>query len=290
MKGIILSGGSGSRLHPITKATSKQLIPVYDKPMIYYTISTFIEGGIKDILIITNKEYLPIYKKILKNGHDFGVKISYEIQQKPNGIAEAFLIGKNFIKKDEVCLILGDNIFYGQDIKFIFKNSYQNLNNNIASIVGKEVSNFNMYGVAHLDKRNKLLKIIEKPKKKYSKIAITGLYFYPNDVVHKALSLKPSKRNELEITDLNNIYIKEKRMDLYVLKKESAWFDMGTHESLLEASMYIAAIEKRQNQKIGCLEEIALANQFIGIKKFNQLVKMLPNCSYKDYLINIIKK
>jgi len=290
MKGIILSGGTGSRLHPITKATSKQLVPVYDKPMIYYTVSTLIEGGIKDILVITNKEYIDSYKKILKNGNDFGVKISYAIQNKPNGIAESFIIGKKFIKKDNVCLILGDNVFHSPNIKSIFDKSYKNLLNNTASIVGKEVSNYKMYGVANLNKKNDLINIIEKPKKKYSKIAITGLYFYPNDVIKKALSLNLSKRNELEITDLNNIYIKEKKMKLYVLEKESAWFDMGTHESLLEASMYIAAIEKRQNQKIACLEEVALFNNFISKNKFKKLLKKLPKSSYKDYLENLLVK
>ncbi len=288
MKGIILSGGYGTRLYPITKSISKQLVPVYDKPMIYYSLSTFIEGGIKDILIITNKEYLNTYKKLLNNGSDYGLKISYSIQNKPKGIAEAFIIGKKFIADDNVALILGDNIFYGENIKNIFTKSEINLKKNLASIVSKEVVNFKMYGVAKLNKKNKLIKIIEKPKKDIGNLAITGLYFYPNDVTKKVNLLKPSKRNELEITDLNNLYISENRMKLYNLQKETSWFDMGTHESLLESSMFIAAIEKRQSRKIGCIEEVAFNNKYISKKKFDILKKRIPESSYKEYLNTII--
>jgi glucose-1-phosphate thymidylyltransferase len=257
LKGIILSGGKGTRLYPVTKATSKQLLPVYNKPMIYYALSTLLMIGIKDILIITTPEDLQSYKRLFGNGKKFGIKISFKIQKKPKGLADAFILGKKFIGQDPVTLILGDNIFFGADFSEKLNTAKKNcLKLNIATVFGYPVKDPNRYGVIEFDKNNKPLKIIEKPKKTFSNIAVTGLYFYPNDVIKKALKVKPSKRGELEITSINSMFLKEKRLEIIRLGKGYAWFDMGTFESLIDASNFVRTIEDRQGLEVANLKNI----------------------------------
>ena len=291
MKGIILAGGNGTRLFPITRSTSKQLIPVYDKPMIYYPLSVLMLSSIKDILIITNEQYLKNYKDLLNDGSHLGINISYKIQKNPEGIAQSFIIADEFIGNESVALILGDNIFYGEKISFFLNNDLKNLNSkNLAIIFGYEVVNAHEYGVAEIDKKNNVLSIEEKPKNPKSNISVTGFYIYPNDVIEFSKTLKPSKRNELEITDLNNIYLKQNRLILKEIGKSSAWFDMGTPDGLLDASNFIQTVEKRQGLKIACIEEIALQKKFIDILQFKDIIKNSPNNYYKKYLTKILNE
>jgi glucose-1-phosphate thymidylyltransferase len=246
MKGIILAGGTGSRLYPLTKSTSKQLLLVNDRPMIHYPISTLIDGGITDILVITNKEYLSEFKNLLGDGSDYGVKLSYEVQFEPRGIADAFIVGENFISKENVCLILGDNLFFSSEMKNIFSISKNNLNKGISTIVGCEVSEPERYGVMVFDKNNVLSHIEEKPNNPKSNYAVSGLYFYTNDIINFAKNLTPSKRGELEITDINNIYLSNKKMNVQFLDNDSVWLDTGTIEALEYASSFVKTFHSNQ--------------------------------------------
>ena len=282
MKGIILSGGQGTRLFPLTKSISKQLLPIYDKPMIYYPLSTLMSLGIKKFLIITNNFYLENYKLLLQDGSQWGIEIDYEIQENPNGIAEAFLIGKNFIDSDPVTLILGDNIFYGLD----FNKEIIDINKN-AYIYLFKVANPDRYGVANF-KNNKIISIEEKPKNPRSEYAVTGLYRYPNNVIDYVKKIKPSKRNELEITDLNNLYIKKNKLNAIKMQKGSVWLDAGTTSSIVQASQFVQTIQDRQNILFGSPEEISLLNKWISKSKFIKHIKNSPENDYYKYLKKII--
>lgn len=283
MKGIILSGGLGSRLYPVSKSISKQLLPVYDKPMIYYPLSTLIELNIKDILIITNSEYIDNYKNLLKDGKQWGIKINYLIQENPNGIAEAFILGKNFIEKQNVALILGDNIFYGINIQKISNIINNNFSGGLVSLYN--VDSPENYGVVQF--KNKIpKKIIEKPKKTFSKFAVTGLYFYDHTVTEYINLIQPSKRKELEITDLNNIYIKKKSMKFYNLEQGSVWLDAGSFKSLLQSSQFIQTIQDRQNIIIGSPDITSLKNNNISLTKFKKNLKLMGN---SEYLVSLKK-
>lgn len=284
MKGIILAGGSGTRLYPITKAVSKQLLPLYDKPMIYYPLSVLMLAGIRDILIITTPEDSPAFKRLLGDGSHFGVRLSYEVQENPNGIAEAFIIGEKFIGNDSVCLILGDNIFHGGNFSQILKKSKSAVKDNIAQVFGYYVNDPERYGVVEFDENGKCLNIEEKPTSPKSKYAVVGLYFYPKDVVEKAKEVKPSARGELEITTLNNMYLEEGRLHAVKLPRGFAWLDTGTFESLADASHYIETIEKRQGQKVACLEEIACSNGWITKDKVGEAAENLGKSEYGKYL------
>lgn len=284
MKGIILAGGSGTRLYPITKAVSKQLLPLYDKPMIYYPLSVLMLAGIRDVLIITTPEDSPAFKRLLGDGSHFGVRLSYEVQENPNGIAEAFIIGEKFIGNDSVCLILGDNIFHGGNFSQILKKSKSAVKDNIAQVFGYYVNDPERYGVVEFDENGKCLNIEEKPTSPKSKYAVVGLYFYPKDVVEKAKEVKPSARGELEITTLNNMYLEEGRLHAVKLPRGFAWLDTGTFESLADASHYIETIEKRQGQKVACLEEIAYSNGWITKDKVGEAAENLGKSEYGKYL------
>tara|TARA_B100000902_G_scaffold399952_1_gene473925 strand:- start:3144 stop:4007 length:864 start_codon:yes stop_codon:yes gene_type:complete len=286
MKGIILAGGSGSRLFPLTSSVSKQLLPIYDKPMIFYSLSVLMLAGIKDIMIISTPDDLPLYQKLLKEGKHLGVNICYAIQNHPNGIAEAFIIGEKFIGNDPVCLILGDNIFYGDQFSQFLHKVRKNLNG--ATIFGYRVKNPKEFGIIELDEKNNPISIQEKPKKPKSNYAVTGLYFYDKNVISFAKTLKPSARGELEITEINNLYLKENKLTVRLLGRGFAWLDTGTHENLIEASQFIHTVEKRQGLKIACIEEISLLNNWISPKDLKELTKKMPNSSYKEYLINLI--
>ncbi|GDX36415.1 glucose-1-phosphate thymidylyltransferase [Alphaproteobacteria bacterium] len=293
MKGIILAGGSGTRLKPLTDIICKQLLPVYDKPMIHYPLATLINIGITDILIISTPIDIPYIKKTLSDGKKYGIKISYAIQDKPNGIAESFIIAKDFIKNDSVCLILGDNIFYGSIFNYNnFKLFYKDINKNKieAMIFAYRVSDPQRYGVVELDTSGILAKTIEeKPLKPKSNWAVTGIYLYNNSVVKYAQNLNPSKRGELEITDINKIYLKRRKLAVVKLDRAVAWLDAGTHESLLEASNFVHTIEKRQGLKIACLEEVAFNNKLIGIKEIKDIIKDYSrDQNYQEYLKKII--
>ena len=288
VKGIILSGGSGSRLYPLTLGVSKQLLPVYNKPMIYYSLSVLMLSDIREVLIITTPQDNINYKRLLGNGSDLGMNIQYRIQHQPKGLAEAFIIGKDFIKKDNVCLILGDNIFYGSNFSEKINKSFVNLEKNYATIFAYPVSDPERYGVVQIDKNGKPKKIIEKPKKAISNLAVTGLYFYPNDVVEKVKKIKPSKRGELEITSINELYLKDQRLSLEILNRGFAWLDMGTNESLIDASIFVKAVENRQGLRIACIEEIAYKKKFINKKQFLRLISKFKNNSYGEYLSKII--
>ena len=290
MKGIILAGGSGTRLYPLTSCTSKQLLPVYDKPMIYYPLSTLMLFGINEILIISTPEDTPNIKQLFGDGNHLGLKLSYKVQEKPNGIAEAFILGKDFIQNDEVCLILGDNIFYIQSQMKNYRNIVRE-NNNYATIFGYHVSDPERFGVVEFDENKQAISIEEKPLYPKSNYAVTGLYFYPNDVVKKALSLKPSKRGELEITDLNKLYLKENRLNVIPLKRGNAWLDAGTPDSLMESSQFVQIIEKRQGLKIACIEEIAFRQGFIDDNQMLQLINNLKDgIPYKEYLKKVYEE
>ena len=288
MKGIILAGGSGTRLYPATEVISKQLLPIYDKPMIYYPLSTLMLSGIKDILIISTTEDIPRFKKLFGDGKQYGLNLSYKIQPSPEGLAQAFILGEDFIKKDSVALILGDNIFFGHGLVQMLTNSIKTVEKNNESVVfGYGVKNPNRYGVVEFDSNNEVLSIQEKPKNPKSKFAVVGLYYYPNDVINVAKGIIPSKRGELEITSVNNYYLNEKRLKVNLMGRGYAWLDTGTHEAMNNASNFIKTIEDRQGLKIACIEEIAFNQGFINRKKLSQLAKNYKN-EYGDYLINLM--
>ncbi len=283
MKGIILAGGSGSRLYPLTKITSKQLLPVYDKPMIYYPLSTLMLFGIKDILIISTPQDTPNIEKLFGNGHNLGLDISYKVQEEPKGIAQAFTLGADFIGSEDVCLILGDNIFYmGEQLKLFREEISKNTG---GTVFGYHVSDPERFGVVEFDKNHKAVSIEEKPKQPKSNYAVVGLYFYTSDVVEKARKLKPSARGELEITDLNKEYLAEGRLNVVTMKRGNAWLDAGTPQSLLDASNFIGIIEKRQDLKIACIEEIAYKRGFINDEQMQGIIASLKDgTDYKAYL------
>ncbi len=285
MRGIILAGGKATRLYPITKGVCKQLLPVYDKPTIYYPLSVLMLAGIKEILIISTPQALQRFKDLLNDGSDLGVKISYERQLRPRGIAESFIIGEDFIGKDNVCLILGDNIFFGHGLPDLLRETVAQKVG--ATIFGYYVKEPQMYGVIEFDRDNNVISIEEKPEKPKSNWVVTGLYFYDNDVIKIAKSLKPSQRNELEITDINNVYLKIRKLKVRLLGRGYAWLDTGTYESLIDASIFIKTIEERQGLKIGCIEEIAYRMGYIDSKQLERLAKQL-NTSYGRYLVKIL--
>lgn len=285
MKGIILAGGSGSRLYPATKSISKQIIPVYDKPTIYYPLSTLMTAGIQEILVISTPRDLPIIQDLLGNGHQLGIKLQYKEQARPDGIAQAFLLGENFLNGSPACLILGDNIFYGHDIPKKMKDAI--LRKQGASVFAYHVNDPERYGVVEFDNNKKALTIEEKPAQPKSNWAVTGLYFYDDTVVAKAKSLKPSKRGELEITDLNRLYLQQGDLMVEIMGRGVAWLDTGTHESLLIASQFVQTIEHRTGLKIACLEEIAFNEGFINREQLVKLAESYPNSSYGNYLKKI---
>ena len=290
MKGIILAGGSGTRLYPLTQCVSKQLLAVYDKPMIYYPLSILMLFGIKDILIISTPQDTPNIQHLFGSGADLGLNLQYKVQNEPNGIAEAFILGKDFINNDKVCLILGDNIFYMQSMIKEYRQIVQQENNS-ATVFGYHVSDPERFGVIEFDKNKRVISIEEKPKKPKSNYAVTGLYFYPNDVCEKAASLKPSARGELEITDLNKMYLKENRLNVIPLKRGSAWLDAGTPDSLMESAQFVQIIEQRQGLKLSCLEEIAYRLGFIDDKQMQKLINRLKDgVPYKDYLKKVYEE
>lgn len=286
MKGIILAGGSGSRLYPITKVYSKQLTVIYDKPLIYYPLSILMLGGIREILIISNKETIPLYKKLFDDGKALGLKISYKVQPAPNGIAEAFILGDKFIGKDSVTLILGDNIFYG-DLSFFYSALEQEKG---ATIFGYQVNDPQRYGIVEFDENGKAISIEEKPKNPKSHYAVPGLYIYDNRVIEISRNLKPSARGELEITDVNKAYLEMGELRVEKIGRGIAWLDTGTPEALLQASNFFGVIEDRQGLKVACIEEIAYNKGFINRKQFEKLINSIPNSMYKDYLIKILKE
>ncbi len=287
MKGIILAGGKGTRLYPITFSTSKQLLPIYDKPLIYYSLSTLMLLGIREILIICNKADLWNYKNLLKNGNHLGINIKYKIQNKPNGIPEAFIIGESFIKNDNVCLILGDNFFYGQGLTKILNNAKLNFKG--ANIFGYKVNKPELYGIVSVNKKNKITKITEKPKSSRSNIAITGIYFFSNEVITYSKNLKPSKRGELEITDINKQFLKNKKLNLTMFGRGVTWLDTGSFDDLLLASQFVEMIEKRQGYKICCPEEIAWRQKWISDQNLLKIIKNIGSNNYSKYLLNLIK-
>ena len=288
MKGIILAGGSGTRLYPLTIGQSKQLLAIHDKPMIYYPLSVLMLAGIKDVLIISTPQDLPNFKRLLSNGSQLGMNFSYEEQKKPNGIAEAFIIGEKFIGNDSVCLILGDNMFYGSGFTKILKKSVEEVDkNNKAKVFGYYVNNPSRYGVVENDKNGNVISLEEKPKNPKSNYAVVGLYFYPNNVIKTAKNIKPSNRGELEITSINNSFLKHKSLVVELFDKNFTWLDSGTHESMLEASNYIHTIEKRTGLKIACIEEIAYKLGYINKKKLLQIIDYIGYNQYGDYLKKI---
>ena len=285
MKGIILAGGSGTRLHPLTKVVSKQLLPVYDKPMIYYPLSILMLAGITDILIISTPKDLPNFKALLKDGSSLGIKISYAEQPSPDGLAQAFIIGEEFIGNQDVCLILGDNIFYGAGLQSILNQARETVEKEKNAVIfGYEVKDPGRYGVAEMDAQNKVLSIEEKPSKPKSNYAVVGLYFYPNNVIQIAKKVKPSNRGELEITSVNEAFLKQQQLKIQLLGRGFAWLDSGTHESLNEATDFIKVIEKRTGLKVACIEEIAFNQGYISKEQLHQLAIEYGKSSYGDYL------
>ncbi len=291
MKGIVLAGGSGTRLYPLTKSVSKQLLPIYDKPMIYYPLSVLMLSGIQEVLIISTQEDLPKFEQLLGEGDSIGMKFEYIIQPSPDGIAQAFVLGKDFIDDDDVCLILGDNIYYGQGISAMLSNAVMNAKDkNMATVFGYHVQDPERYGVIDFDSTGKALNIEEKPNKPKSNYVITGLYFYPNDVVKKAAEIVPSDRGELEITTVNQMYLYEERLSVELMGRGFAWLDTGTHESLLEASTFIETIERRQGLKVACIEEIAFEQGYISKEQLIQLAQPLYNNKYGQYLLRCVEE
>lgn len=291
MKGIILAGGSGTRLYPLTKGQSKQLLAIHDKPMIYYPLSVLMLAGIQDILIISTPNDLPNFKRLFENGNHIGLNISYEEQKNPNGIAEAFIIGEKFIGKDNVCLILGDNIFYGAGFTKLLRNSVDKVKKlNNALIFGYYVENAKRYGVVENDHNGNVISIEEKPQSPKSNYAVVGLYFYPNSVIDISKQIKPSNRGELEITSVNQKYLENSNLKVELLDKDFTWLDSGTHESMLEASNYIHTIEKRKGRKVACIEEIAYVLGYITKEELIKLSNPLQNNQYGKYLIKKVLK
>ncbi|MEJ6475586.1 glucose-1-phosphate thymidylyltransferase RfbA [Pseudoalteromonas piscicida] len=289
MKGIILAGGSGTRLYPITKGVSKQLLPVYDKPMIYYPISVLMLAGIRDILIITTPEDQSSFQRLLGDGSDFGINLSYEVQPKPDGLAQAFIIGESFIGDDNVCLVLGDNIFYGQGFSPKLKQAVLNAESGKgATVFGYQVKDPERFGVVEFDDKKQAISIEEKPEHPKSDLAVTGLYFYDNSVVELAKEVKPSNRGELEITALNEMYLQQRQLNVEILGRGFAWLDTGTHESLLEAAQFVETVEKRQGYKIACLEEIAFNNNWLTKSELTEKVQLLVKSGYGKYILDII--
>lgn len=288
MKGIVLAGGSGTRLYPITKGISKQLIPIFDKPMIYYPVSVLMLAGIRDILIISTPHDLPGFKRLLGDGSEIGVRFEYAEQPSPDGLAQAFIIGEKFIGDDSVCLVLGDNIFYGSGFSALLRQSVGNAEkNNLATVFGYYVNDPERYGVAEFDNEGNCLSIEEKPEKPKSNYAVVGLYFYPNSVVEIAKNIKPSARGELEITTVNQVYLEKEQLKVLPLQRGFAWLDTGTHDSLSEASTFIEVIEKRQGLKVACLEEIAYKRGWITIDQVHELAKPMIKNGYGQYLMSL---
>ena len=288
MKGIILAGGSGTRLYPLTKSVSKQLLPVYDKPMIYYPLSILMLAGIKEILIISTPEDLSKFENLLGDGSNIGINIEYKEQPSPDGLAQAFIIGENFIGKESVALILGDNIFYGQGLTNLLVDAVSNVTqNNISTVFGYHVKNPSKYGVVEFDKSNKAISIEEKPANPKSNYAVTGIYFYPNDVIDKAHLVTPSARGELEITSINEMYLNENRLSVELFGRGYAWLDTGAHEDLLEASKFIETIERRQGLKVACIEEIAFEKGYISKKQINAIADEMKKNQYGKYLLSL---
>ena len=289
MKGIILAGGSGTRLYPITKGVSKQLLPVYDKPMIYYPLSVLMLAGIQDILIISTPEDLPNFEKLLGDGSEIGLQLSYKEQPSPDGLAQAFIIGEKFIGTDDVCLVLGDNIFYGVGFSGMLQNATKNVAEGKSTIFGYYVNDPERYGVAEFDSKGNVISIEEKPKDPKSNFAVVGLYFYTNDVVQIAKNIQPSERGELEITSVNQTYLQQKTLKVELLGRGFAWLDTGTHDSLMQAGQFIETIEKRQGLKVACLEEIAYRMKYINAQQVRKLAEPLKKNGYGQYLLNMIK-
>lgn len=287
MRGIILAGGSGTRLYPITKAISKQINPIYDKPMIYYPLSILMLAGIREILVISTPRDLPLFKELLGNGEDFGVRLEYAVQEKPNGLAEAFIIGEEFINGDSCALVLGDNIFYGHGLTGILKEAEARKDG--ATIFGYYVPNPKDFGVVEFDKDGKVISLEEKPQNPKSNYAVPGLYFYDNTVVEKAKKVKPSKRGELEITSINERYLQEEKLHVVNFGRGMAWLDTGTHDALLEAANFVKTIQSRQGVMVACLEEIAYRNGWISKEKVLELAKPLMKSNYGEYLVNLVK-
>ena len=290
MKGIVLAGGSGTRLYPLTKGVSKQLLPIYDKPMIYYPLSVLMLAQIRDILIISTPEDLPCFKRLLKDGSELGIKIQYAEQPSPDGLAQAFIIGEEFIGKDNVCMVLGDNIFYGQSFSSMLRQAVANADkDDTATVFGYRVKDPQRYGVAEFDATGKVLSIEEKPKNPKSDYAVTGLYFYPNDVVQIAKTIKPSARGEHEITTIKQAFLEQQRLCVKLLGRGFAWLDTGTHDSLTEASGFVETIEKRQGLKIACLEEIAYTQGWINSDELLKVAEPMKKNQYGEYLIELTK-
>lgn len=288
MKGIILAGGSGTRLYPITKATSKQLVPIYDKPMIYYPMSVLMLAGIKDILIISTDEFIGQFEELFEEGHELGLNIEYKVQPAPNGLAEAFILGEGFIGNDSVALVLGDNVYYGAGLSNLLQEAASKETG--ATVFGYQVHDPERFGVVEFDENNKAISIVEKPDHPNSNYAVTGLYFYDNDVVQIAKSIEPSPRGELEISDVNAKYLERGDLDVQVMGRGFAWLDTGTHDSLLEASSYVATIQKQQNLKVASLEEIAYRMNYISIEQLEQLAQPLKKNDYGQYLLRIVEE
>ena len=290
MKGIILAGGSGTRLYPITKGVSKQLLPVYDKPMIYYPLSVLMLAGIREILIISTPEDLPNFEKLLLDGKEIGITLTYKEQPSPDGLAQAFIIGEEFIGNDDVCLVLGDNIFYGYGFSKTLQNARKNVEEGKSTVFGYYVNDPERYGVAEFDKDGNVTSIEEKPSAPKSNFAVVGLYFYTNDVVEIAKKIKPSHRGELEITSVNQEYLKQQNLKVELLGRGFAWLDTGTHDSLMEAGQFIETIEKRQGLKVACLEEIAFRMKYIDKTQLKKLAEPLQKNGYGQYLLKLAKE
>ena len=291
MKGIVLAGGSGTRLYPITKGVSKQLLPIYDKPMVYYPVSTLMQAGIRDILVISTPEDLPAFRRLLGDGSDFGVRFSYAEQPSPDGLAQAFIIGEEFIGDDTACLVLGDNIFYGSGFPAMLREAVRTAGQESkATIFGYRVSDPQRYGVAEFDKDGNVLSIEEKPAEPKSDYAVVGLYFYPNKVVDVAKHVRPSARGELEITTVNQKFLEDRQLKMQILDRGFAWLDTGTHDSLAEASIFVEVIEKRQGVKIACLEEIAYMNGWISEERLREIAQPMAKNQYGKYLLELIER